>query len=196
MSSVATSTLPEDSSWYQAKPLRTSDQNAMAGLYTAIVLRELNRPGGEGTSTELPSSARTVTPMLQPQHRAAAAVDHIFTPALKAPELSLQPLQEWEGYVTEIGPEKFSARLVDRTAGNTTESEIAEFPVADVADDDKLLLIVGGVFRWIIGYQRSRGGTKRRVSQVTFRRLPAWSANELKEAEAAAKVLTGTLVWD
>jgi len=124
------------------------------------------------------------------------AVRRVFPPLRTAPEISLQPLQEWEGYVVEIGADKFSARLVDRTAGDSLETEYTEFPIADVSDDDKNLLIIGAVFRWVIGYQRARGGTKRRVSQITFRRMPAWSPKELKEAEKTAKAFVDAIVWD
>jgi len=113
-----------------------------------------------------------------------------------APELSLQPLQEWEGYVAEVGDTTFTARLVDRTAGRFVEDEAAEFPIADLSDNDRGLLAPGAVFRWVIGYLRSRGGSKRRVSQITFRRMPAWSRRELREASKAAEHFLKTTAWD
>jgi hypothetical protein len=120
----------------------------------------------------------------------------IPTSVFGAPELSLEPLQEWEGYVTEIREESFSARLVDRTAGKSIEAEAADFPIADLSEDDRKLLVVGGVFRWVIGYQRARGGSKRRVSQVTFRRMPSWSRLELIESAKLAGRLVDAITWD
>ena len=113
-----------------------------------------------------------------------------------APRLSLQPLQEWEGYVTDIGLETFSARLVDLTAGQNVEEESAEFPISDLSDDELSLLKEGAVFRWVIGYQRSSGGTKRRVSEIVFRRLPAWTKRDLREAQTKAARLLEEVAWE
>ncbi len=77
-----------------------------------------------------------------------------------------------------LRPALFAACLVDVTAGQRTEEEMADFPIADLSDDDRKLLAPGAVFRWVIGYQGSRGGTKRRVSQVSFRRMPTWSRRD------------------
>jgi hypothetical protein len=87
--------------------------------------------------------------------------------------LWLQSLQEWEGYVSEVGEKTFRARLVDLTANQKFEDEVAEFAIEELSDDNAALLLEGAVFRWVIGYQRSESGTKRRVSEVVFRRLPA-----------------------
>ncbi|MDR7038450.1 hypothetical protein J2X36_003214 [Methylobacterium sp. BE186] len=113
-----------------------------------------------------------------------------------APRLSLQPLQEWEGYVIEIGAETFSARLVDLTAGQTLEQEVADFPLSDLSEDDRKLLQVGAIFRWVIGYQRSPGGTKRRVSQVVFRRMPAWTKRDFDSAKQRAARLFEDIAWE
>lgn len=111
-------------------------------------------------------------------------------------QLSLEPLQEWEGYVTEIGESTFAARLVDVTAGARTEEEVADFLISDLSDDDLLLLKEGAVFRWVIGYQRRRSGQKLRASQVVFRRLPAWTNRDIKDAQARAEQLLTELHWD
>lgn len=120
----------------------------------------------------------------------------VFPAAAPTPRMSLQPLQEWEGYVTAIGSETFSARLTDVTAGRHFEEETTEFPISDLSDDDRELLTLGAIFRWVIGYQRSAGGTKRRVSQVTFRRLPAWTRADLERAKKRSEELADTIVWD
>ena len=190
------STLPEESGWFQPLPITSPDIEFAANAFSKQIQRELFlERAAVGTRSILPAKIETTGPDLQTSG-INRAIRRTFPHALVAPDVSLQPLQEWEGYVLEVGQTEFSARLVDRTARNVLESEIADFPIADVSDDDRPLLTVGGVFRWVIGYERSRGGTKRRVSQVTFRRMPAWSRKELKQAESTAKHLTETLAWD
>jgi hypothetical protein len=119
-----------------------------------------------------------------------------FTRPGHAASLSLQPLQEWEGYVISVGPDQFTARLVDVTRGQQIEEEAADFPLADLSDDNLTLLKEGAVFRWVIGYQRSPGGTKRRVSQVTFRRLPAWTKEDMQTAKSKAERLIREIPWE
>ncbi|MGD0762656.1 MAG: hypothetical protein ABR929_05595 [Roseiarcus sp.] len=111
-------------------------------------------------------------------------------------QLSLEPLQEWEGYVTEIGESTFVARLVDLTANEQTEDEVADFLISDLSDDDLSLLKEGAGFRWVIGYQRRRSGQKIRASQIVFRRLPAWTNRDIKAAQARAEQLLTELHWD
>ncbi len=109
---------------------------------------------------------------------------------------SLQPLQEWEGYVTAVGDHEFHARLVDVTARSEIEEEAATFPLDDVAEKDMYLLVEGAVFRWVIGYLRDRSGSKRRVSQIVFRRRPAWTARELSQVKSRAQRIEKELVWE
>jgi hypothetical protein len=124
------------------------------------------------------------------------AISAAFPSIAPPPTISLQPLQEWEGYVTEIGPETFTGRLVDVTARRKTEEEMADFPICDLSDDDRELLAPGAIFRWVIGYQRSKGGTKRRVSQITFRRLPGWTRKDLARAKDIAAELSREISWE
>lgn len=84
-------------------------------------------------------------------------------------------LQEWEGYVTEIGESVFGAELVDITNRRRHETEKSEFLISDLSESDRNALREGDLFRWVIGYQRLKGGTRQRVSQLYFRRVPAWS---------------------
>ena len=114
----------------------------------------------------------------------------------KAPFYILEPLQEWEGYVTEVSEGTFSARLVDITAGKKVEDEAADFPISDLSEDELSLLKEGAVFRWIIGYQRTKFRQKIRTSQIVFRRLPAWSKLDIRQARAEARELASGLLWD
>lgn len=127
--------------------------------------------------------------------RISSAILGAFPVAPPPTSLSLHPLQEWEGYVSEVGEGMFTARLLDVTAGGKYEEEIADFPILDLSDTDQELLKPGAVFRWVIGYQRSTGGTKRRVSQVTFRRMPAWTKRDLSNAARKAADIAQSIEW-
>lgn len=104
--------------------------------------------------------------------------------------------QEWEGYVLTVESDIFTARLLDITAGSPVEQEEAEIPIEDVSQDDRDLLKEGAVFRWVIGNQITRGGQKRRVSQIIFRRLPAWTETEIEEAKRVAETTSQAIHWE
>jgi hypothetical protein len=114
-------------------------------------------------------------------------------PKIRSRITTFTPLQEWEGYVLEIGKETFTARLIDLTTDSKQEEEEADFHILDLSDTDKQLLQVGAIFRWAIGYRRTNSGSKERVSSIVFRRLPAWTDREIKENQKKAKKLSATL---
>ena len=102
-------------------------------------------------------------------------------------KVTFQALQEWEGYVIEIGEDDFTVLLLDLTAGSSHEEEEAVIPLSEISEDDIKRLRLGSVFRWVIGYERSASGTKRRVSQIVFRDLPALTKQDMSEGEEWAK---------
>ena len=106
---------------------------------------------------------------------------------------SFHALQEWEGHVTEIDANDFHARLVDITAGASVEGEEARIPLAEVSEEDARRMKCGSVFRWVIGYERSPAGTKKRVSQIVFRDLPALTRRDLREGRAWAREVIASL---
>ncbi len=95
-------------------------------------------------------------------------------------------LQEWEGYVIEISDTSFMARLVDLTAGLDQAEEEAEIPMSEVSAKDAVKMCLGSVFHWVIGYERSLAGTKRRVSEIVFRDVPPITEKDLRDGEAWA----------
>ena len=103
------------------------------------------------------------------------------------PRVTFHALQEWEGYVIEIGEDDFTVRLLDLTAGSSHEEEEAVILLSEISEDDLKRLRLGSVFRWVIGYARSASGTKRRVSQVVFRELPVVTKQDIAEAEERAR---------
>ena len=98
--------------------------------------------------------------------------------------------------MTEIGVDHFKARLTDLSANDETESELGEFPISDLSDDDRELLREGAILRWVIGYQVLRGGTRQRISQVVFRRLPAWTKGDLAGADVLAADIISAIDWE
>jgi hypothetical protein len=97
-------------------------------------------------------------------------------------------LQEWEGYVTDIGSETFEAILVDVSSGNRLPQSIAEIPLDELSEEEVRRLCIGSIFRWVISFEK-RGSTQRRVSEVVVRHLPAWSRKDTEEARQAAIAL-------
>ena len=105
------------------------------------------------------------------------------------------PLQKWEGYVTRVEGDTFGARLIDRIE-DRPEEELDEFPLEDVTPDDRELVKPGAVFYWQIGYRVRRGGQRERVSVIWFRRLPAWSREELEAAKDEARRVRNFIGWE
>ena len=107
--------------------------------------------------------------------------------ARRTPTATLHALQEWEGYVVEVGEADFVARLIDLTAGADHEEEEAVIPIAELSDDDASKMREGSIFRWVIGCERSPAGTKKRVSQIVFRDLPTMTEADLRAGAAWAR---------
>ncbi len=95
-------------------------------------------------------------------------------------------LQEWEGRVVQIEEEEFVARLVDLTEGLSHESQEAIIPLTEVSERDAARMIVGSIFQWVIGYERSPGGCRRRASRITFRDMPKMIESDFLRGEAWA----------
>jgi hypothetical protein len=94
-------------------------------------------------------------------------------------------LQRWEGTVTNVHVEEFSAVLRDLSRAASPEEQ-ASFPLDEVPDADRSLLVPGAVFYWTIGYEVTLTGTRKTVSMLRFRRLPAWSESDLRRIRADA----------
>ena len=105
-------------------------------------------------------------------------------------------MQEWEGTVTDVDGDTFTARLTDLTAGKRVAEEEADCLVDDLTDDDRQLLVPGAIFRWVVGYQRASGGSKKRVSHVVFRRLPMLTEKDAAEAREEGARRAAALKWE
>lgn len=139
-----------------------------------------------------------------PAEQSVSAIKNAAQPVFYVPKVAsrdpseratFSPLQEWEGFVSEIGSDSFTGLLVDLTAKKTRPEEKMEFPISDLSEDDRSLLREGAIFRWSIGYHKQHG-TKKRVSQVVFRRLPAWTWSDFEMSKLKVKEIVENVVWD
>jgi hypothetical protein len=109
------------------------------------------------------------------------------------PAETLIALQSWEGTVLEVKEDSFIVRVADVRAEHADE-EIA-LSKDELSDFDLELLEVGAILYWTIGYRQRMGGSRERVSRMRLRRLPAWSALQLREAQSRAEDLERELDW-
>jgi uncharacterized protein YjbJ (UPF0337 family) len=130
----------------------------------------------------------TVRDELPFESRITAAVKVHETPAGLKP--TYVTLQEWEGCVDRVEGETVFARLRDITRGARELSDFAEIPLEEISPDDVERLVPGSLFRWAIGYRRT-AGVQERFSRIVVRHLPAWTQNDIAEAESFAKKYRG-----
>ena len=146
---------------------------------------------GPTTTARQPGRERTVLPSLSRGNQDAGIPSPIVNlppPRVRRmPTTSFHALQEWEGYVVEIRATDFVAHLTDLTAEASYEQEEAVIPLTELSDHDATRMTTGSVFRWVIGYERSPAGTKKRVSQIVLRDLPAITEADLREGEEWAQ---------
>ena len=152
----------------------------------------LGPEGREEASRVSAGSPPTDTSIAFPDYAGDSAgsvpvVDFPPRPKPAPPRAVLHALQEWEGYVVELGSGEFVARLVDLTAGSSHEEEEAIIPLEEVSESDAARMTVGSIFRWVIGYERSPAGTKRRVSQIWFRDMPRITERDFREGREWAR---------
>ena len=109
-----------------------------------------------------------------------------------------EAIQKWDGHVVNIDKENktFEARLTDSSAPRDADSETVEFMIDDLTDDKLSLLTVGAVFVWSVGYHYDEYGTKRRSSDLVFRRMPVWTIKDFEESEQIADETAEGLRWD
>ena len=179
---------------------------ALATSYRDLLDLSLDHALLDGASDQALNSFRTshlklFSPLEAPDSpdssEAISSLQNSFNTASQkglAVENSFVAEQEWEGYVTEISGEEFSAHLLDLTSDGVEEE--ATFSVDDVSNIHRSLLKEGAVFRWSIVYERSKGGTKKRVSSIVFRRLPAWSKRDIAKSLEDAEQYQQNITWE
>ena len=128
------------------------------------------------------------------QNASVRVIEPPPVPIRPTPRASLHAMQEWEGYVLDVGETDFVARLVDLTAGASHEGEEAVIPRAELSECEDVRIRAGSIFRWVIGYRWSPEGTKERVSRIVFRDLPAITVSDLREGKSWAQEMAQSLI--
>jgi len=173
----------------------TADVSFEMGPHRSLAFRtksELQRPNWLGLIPTARVSSQEGGATL-PTNPAPRRVDPFMRPGSSTrPAMGgVVSLQKWEGYVLEVTNDGFIGRLADITDGHTEEE--ADFSMDEISPDDVALVQPGAGFYWSIGHQTDLTGRQRSVSELRFRRLPAWTPEERAEAEKEAKELAPVL---
>lgn len=94
-------------------------------------------------------------------------------------------LQAWEGVVVEVSDIDFTVRLFDKRNKMNPELSTA-ISIEELDDEERSLVEPGAYFYWSVGYCDTPSGRKRQ-SVVRFRRLPAWTSEEIRKAKEQAE---------
>lgn len=138
-----------------------------------------HQPGGQ------PASAETLSfDSVEVSRIAAASI-------AKADVPKNQVMAEWQGMVTELLEGKFVAELKGILGRDVIGAlEEAVIPLDEVRDEDLPFLVPGAFFRLTVNnVLRPDGRTRRRFTDVTFRRMPAYRREELEEAAERGRAL-------
>jgi hypothetical protein len=108
--------------------------------------------------------AQTMT--LPPEQQQIAYLPPEVPPPDTGRRASFVALQEWEGVVTEVRDNAFTARLVDLT--HSSPDEESEFSTTEISDDDVDLVVLGAIFRWSVGILRTPEGLRERLLKLYF----------------------------
>lgn len=146
--------------------------------------------GGTGTATPVDNRMDTLAD-LEPRAIRIGSVRVWWPRPIGGREERQQVVREFEGIVEGVDWENgtFHARMIDLTAGDIFESDMAEFPTEDLRADDKELLVEGAIFRVRVLYRIKGSGTKQRFTEVIFRRLPSWQPRHFELAQQSASEL-------
>jgi hypothetical protein len=97
-------------------------------------------------------------------------------------------LQQFEGVVTEVGPDSVSAEIYDLT-DTARPVEVIELPISEVPLGDRAYFKPGGAFYWSVGRETTAGGQIRRVSEIRLRRSHMWSQRAVNALQAKGEQL-------
>ncbi len=117
----------------------------------------------------------------------------VALPNRTQPQPHFRALQKWQGIVSEVTDETFTAQLLDLF--DPSNEEVAEFELEEVSRGDLCLVRPGAVFYWSIGYLTEPSGSRSRTSVLVFRRLPAWSEKDIEQAKSRARELQNSFGW-
>lgn len=107
---------------------------------------------------------------------------------MNTPRRRFRLLQQWECVVNEVAEDSVWAEITDLTDRSRAD-EVVELPLDEFPLADRELLVLGGVFYWAIGYEHTKGGQVRRVSEIRFRRTPKWSKQTVEQLKTKARTM-------
>jgi hypothetical protein len=173
------------------KPVVDTASSVLVRSQEIVEASRRKRVGGAiaapGTSAIQTSNAdRTDSTALNVSSGPAAILNFPKFEALRPQPQAFLVLAEWDGIVLEIGDDTIAAQLVPISGNGVAPQTEAEIPCDEISDSDRELVCPGALFRLAVGYVTSNG-TRTHFSRVVFRRLPAWSRQELDQADALAE---------
>lgn len=115
----------------------------------------------------------------------ARSLSSVSSPAIRARCVDIIK-QHWHGEVLEDLGETFTMIIRDQTEKNNPD-EIVEISKEEIERHDWALINPGAQLNWYIGYKQGNLVPRETFSAFRFRRLPAWSQEEIDRAEALAK---------
>ena len=142
----------------------------------------------EGVLTVL--RAKTLGETMTTERRVVRIPRVIRSPEVATERFTL--LQKWDGVVLDADAETFTGRLFD--SDGQLPPQQATFSRSELSPEEERQIVVGASFVWTIGY-RHLGATRHRDSTIYFRRLPSWSAVELKSARERAEKVGTAIGW-
>jgi len=105
-----------------------------------------------------------------------------------------QLINTWEGKVTDIDGENIFATLYDFSDGTLDEFE---FEFDDLKDGDRKMAKEGALFFLYLGYYTDNRGTKRKSSNIEFRRFPTdLDEDDINEKLDAVNALNFDDLWE
>jgi hypothetical protein len=156
-----------------------------AGVVGFVVPSSSPRPRTTPLLETMPPTGTSDSKTLNAEERSTD-----LEPVAVPPLPSFQPTTTvglWLGSVERVEAESLIAHLVDLEHGRP--EEVAEFDLAEVAEDDRALVRPGATFFWSITRVRTESGRVEQRSELRFRRLLPPSEQERaagKEWAAAA----------
>jgi hypothetical protein len=87
-----------------------------------------------------------------------------------------------------------AVRLIDKTSPHVEEE--AEIPLVEVSPRDLPFVKDGSVFYWSIGYHDDQHGQRTRQSIIIFRRLPAWTPDDLLAIDRKVEERKRLFEWE
>lgn len=130
--------------------------------------------------------------LIEPTSAAAEFPHSLSTPsffraAKEVVRSRTEVLQQWRGYVLEKGKDSFIA-VLENTSNPARPDEQVEIAMEQLSESDIPLVEEGALFELVI-LARLAGAERQRLSFIRFRRLPRWTASELRRVDEKAEAL-------